>query len=98
MKTKPLDFLLVMDDSPENRETMFRMMSDYDEPYKQYPALKRHGMSFFLGVTTKNHKLAFMTGNDAKESFHYLIAQWNHRNGLTRIDLPSAHIRWVSYL
>lgn len=96
-KPKPFDFHQSMDDSPENREMMFQQMLKFDEPFVT-TGMKRQGLPFFLGVTTRRGVLAFMTGPDAQNSFTFVIAQWTSRSGLTRIDLPTHEIRWVKYL
>lgn len=103
-KPKPLDFRQVMDDTPENREAMFQEMLRYDEPFTQAPGglqqvvPKRQGLPFFLGVTWKNTRLAFMTGPDAKDSFRFVIAEWTPWKGLVRVDLPIHEIRWVQHI
>lgn len=103
-KPKPFDFYQVMDDTPENRETMFQMMLKYDEPFTQapgglqYAAPKRQGMPFFLGVTQRRGVLAFMTGPDAKDSFRFVIAEWTPWYGLKKVDLPIHEIRWVTHI
>ena len=95
-RPKALDFRQVLDDTPENRETMFRDMLTYDEPF--VAGAKRQGLPFFLGVTTRRGVLAFMTGPDARESFKFVIAEWTPWKGITRIDLPFHEIRWVSHI
>ena len=96
-KPKPFDFHQSMDDSPENREMMFQQMLTYDEPCVRM-GMKRQGLPFFLGVTTRRGVLAFMTGPDAKESFKFVIAEWTPWKGVTRVDLPIHDIRWVHHL
>ena len=86
-----------MDDTPENRETMWQEMLAYDEPYLQ-PGMKRDGMPFYLGVTMRSAKIAVMTGADAKDSFKFVIGQWTPWSGLKRVDLPIHEIRWVSHV
>jgi hypothetical protein len=105
-KAKPfcMDFHQWMEDSPENRETMFQMMLKYDEPFAQapgglqYAAAKREGLPFFLGVTHLKRRLAFMTGPDAVTSFAFVIAEWTPWYGLKKVDLPIHEIRWVKHI
>jgi hypothetical protein len=105
-KTKPffLDFHQWMEDSPENRETMFQMLLKHDEPYTiapgglQYAAPKRVGLPFFLGVTHLKRRLAFMTGPDAVTSLNFVIGEWTPWHGTKRVDLPIHEIRWVKHI
>lgn len=97
MKKTTDPFRQVLEDTPENREAMFRSLLEFDEPFHA-PGMKRLGMPFFLGVTMRNDKLAFMTTPDAKESFKFLIGKWTPWSGVTRIDLPIHEIRWVNHL
>lgn len=95
-KAKPFDFHQAVDDSPANRRQLFHALVEFDEPFHA-PGMQRRGMPFFLGVT-RNGKLAFMTGSDAKDSFKFLIGKWTPWSGVTRIDLPVHEIRWVNHI
>jgi hypothetical protein len=96
MKKTTDPFRQVLDDTPENREAMFHSLLGFDEPFHA-PGMQRRGMPFFLGVT-RNGKLAFMTGSDAKDSFVFVIGEWTPWSGVKRVDLPIHEIRWVKHI